>query len=397
MLEPPIPLAIHLSLELESSHTKWGRYWLGLDMTNDTDELVSIVIADWQKKLLQIDRRNNALYFKPGRAVEIINIAPDTLDEDLIASRSGLSFDFTEPRRRRGRGFLPPEPDEEESEVEEPVVVPVDIDTSLNIYDLLNRLKILKRKDKEWEDEQGINVLFLAIGILEWVDQDGEAALSPLILIPCDLNQNSPRDPYYLQRESDDAEGNATLIYALSEQGVQLQDYNGESLSEYIQSVADAVSHHSDWTVTSAIYLSTFSYSKLPMWKDLEKMRIDGISHPLVRSLAGDDRDQPAGSLPDELPDERALAGGRLDDLLDVKDQHVVLAADFSQLKAIELARSGANMVIHGPPGTGKSQTISNIIAALLADGQRVLFVSEKTAALDVVKRRLEECQLGVF
>ena len=74
-----------------------------------------------------------------------------------------------------------------------------------------------------------------------------------------------------------------------------------------------------------------------------------------------------------------------------------MLPADFSQLRAIEQARNGGNLVIHGPPGTGKSQTIANLIATLLADGKRVLFVSEKTAALDVVKRRLEDCGLGVF
>ena len=96
-------------------------------------------------------------------------------------------------------------------------------------------------------------------------------------------------------------------------------------------------------------------------------------------------------------PRDPDLVGGRLDDLLDMHDQYTVLPADFSQLRAIEEARRGENLVIHGPPGTGKSQTIANLISTLLADGKRVLFVSEKTAALDVVKRRLEECSLGVF
>ncbi len=83
--------------------------------------------------------------------------------------------------------------------------------------------------------------------------------------------------------------------------------------------------------------------------------------------------------------------------MLDIRDQYAVVDADFSQLRAIELARSGANLVIHGPPGTGKSQTIANIIATLIAEGRRVLFVSEKTAALDVVKRRLTKVGLGGF
>ena len=88
---------------------------------------------------------------------------------------------------------------------------------------------------------------------------------------------------------------------------------------------------------------------------------------------------------------------GRLDDLLQIRDQYTILPTDFSQLQAIEQARQGGNLVIHGPPGTGKSQTIANLIATLLADRKRVLFVSEKTVALDVVKSRLEKCDLGVF
>jgi hypothetical protein len=95
--------------------------------------------------------------------------------------------------------------------------------------------------------------------------------------------------------------------------------------------------------------------------------------------------------------DDDELSGARLDDLLSVHDQHAVVDADFSQLRAIQLARSGVNLVIHGPPGTGKSQTIANIVATLIAEGRRVLFVSEKTAALDVVKRRLTEVGLGEF
>ena len=94
---------------------------------------------------------------------------------------------------------------------------------------------------------------------------------------------------------------------------------------------------------------------------------------------------------------DEELCGGGLDDLLPVKEQFTVLPADYSQLSAIELARRGGHLVVFGPPGTGKSQTIANMIATLLADGKRVLFVSEKTAALDVVKRRLEECELGCF
>ncbi|MCY4614997.1 MAG: AAA domain-containing protein, partial [Chloroflexi bacterium] len=126
-------------------------------------------------------------------------------------------------------------------------------------------------------------------------------------------------------------------------------------------------------------------------------MREHGVQSELTRQLAGDAQEEERTGVPPVTPPLEDLAGGRLDDLLDVRDQHAVLPADYSQLRAIQQARSGANLVIHGPPGTGKSQTIANLVATLLADGKRVLFVSEKTAALDVVKRRLEQCGLGSF
>jgi primosomal protein N' len=137
----------------------------------------------------------------------------------------------------------------------------------------------------------------------------------------------------------------------------------------------------------------------MAMWEDLDEMRRNGTEHPVVRALAGDQealRPRRETAAPG-LPEERELQGGGLDDLLPVQEQFTVLPADHSQLRAIESTRRGGHLVVHGPPGTGKSQTIGNLIATLLADGKRVLFVSEKTAALDVVKKRLEDCELGCF
>ena len=131
----------------------------------------------------------------------------------------------------------------------------------------------------------------------------------------------------------------------------------------------------------------------------MKSLRKKGIDHPLVQQLAGGRPDESVGGdgSPTAFPPDSELQGGKLDDLLSLADQHAVLKADFSQLQAIEAARGGRNLVVHGPPGTGKSQTITNIIATLIADGKRVLFVSEKRAALDVVKRNLEACDLGIL
>ena len=369
---------------------------------NDHDAAIRERIGDWAKRLLQLDRRNNLLYFKPGRsAVGITSVSPNELDERLRRARRGLEFPYVPPFHSRRRGFVP----QDESETTDgPTVQRGDLTTDCDPFDLQRRLRNLQRKDREWEEEQGLNVLFLAVGFLNWVDEDGEQARSPLMLIPCDLERASPRDPYRLVREDDDSTDNPTLRLKLALQGIDLPEFRGdsaedESIEAYIDSLDALVGGREGWSVDHEIALGTFSYSKLSMYEDLARMIEHGVQSDLTRVLAGAEVEtgEATSDRASSAPRDTDLVGGRLDDLLDLRDQFTVLAADFSQLRAIEEARRGGNLVIHGPPGTGKSQTIANLIATLIADGKRVLFVSEKTAALDVVKRRLEECDLGVF
>ena len=341
------------------------------------------VIADWQKKLLQLDRRNNLLYFKPGRMAIPLHVSPPEVDTWIDGSTARWRFAHAQ---RIGDDVR---------------VTPGDIETEIEPLDLQRRLNALRRKDREWENEQGLNVLFLAVGFLRWIDEDGQAARSPLTLLPCDLERASPRTAFQLKREDDTAEANATLAHKLRTFDLTLPDVQEQRLSEYLEEVRQTIRGKADWAVEDEVALSTFAYSKLAMYEDLDRMRTEGVDHPLVLQLAGSE--PPAGtgndrSTPSAMPPDGDLHGGRLDDLLALHDQFTVVDADFSQLRAIETARRGdAHLVVHGPPGTGKSQTIVNLVGTLLADGKRVLFVSEKTAALDVVKRRLDECGLGVF
>ena len=366
-----------------------------------TDEVINQRIGEWQTRLLQLDRRNNLLYFKPGRsAVGITGVAPDDLVALLRSVRRGLRFPYQPERPVPRLGFAVAGADSEP----EPEVSVGDLETDCEVGDLQRRLRNLRRRDREWEEEQGLNVLFLALGFLNWVDADGEQARSPLVLIPCDLERKSPREAFRLRREDDDPVANPTLSHRLSGTEIDLPELDGgsaedASIDRYLDAVSSSVAGRVGWSVDRAIVLGTFSYSKLAMYEDLARMRRAGVGSELVRLLAGGGAPLDGGSGAGSATPlaEGQLAGGRLDDLLDVRDQFAVLPADFSQLQAIEEARKGKNLVIHGPPGTGKSQTIANLIATLLADGKRVLFVSEKAAALDVVKRRLEECDLGVF
>ena len=350
---------------------------------------VGAVIGRWQQSLLDLSRRNRLLFFKPGKTfVRLLDREPDTLIEAL-SSRRGLRFDYAERKT----------PEEDESEIR---FVRGDLSADCAPLDLQRRLKGLQKRDIEWDQEQGIKILYLALGFVMWIDEDGYEGRAPLLLLPATLHRASPKDPFVLHRESDEPDTNPTLAYRFTQLGMELPGLGEGSASEYLENVKNLVVGREGWSVDSDIFLSSFAYNKLAMWQDLETLRQDGVSHPLVLEMAaqGQQERPPAtetSDTPSLFPSDEQLTGGKLDDLLELRDQVTVINADFSQLKAIESSRQGQNLVVHGPPGTGKSQTITNIISALIADGKKVLFVSEKRAALDVVKRNLENCNLGVF
>lgn len=354
------------------------------------DAAIAATIGRWQEKLLQLDRRNRLLYFREGRAAVPL---PETSPEEVAAW-------LDSPPKKRWR-FV------ELDDGSRPTRRGGAVRTRLEPKELRRRLTGLRRREREWEEEQGLNVLFLAVGLLEWTDLDRKPAVSPLTLVPCDLARESVSGPWYLKREDDEVESNVTLAHLLRLRfDLTLPEYEEQGIPDYLEAVRNAVADKKEWKVAPEVFLGTFAFSKMAMYEDLERMRTEGVTHPLVRRLAGGEPktdsngEDPAagGEGPSALPPDEDLPGGKLDDLLEVRDQYTVVDADFSQLRAIDAARRGeTDQVIHGPPGTGKSQTITNMIAGLLADGKRVLFVSEKTAALDVVKKRLDDCGLGGF
>lgn len=244
--------------------------------------------------------------------------------------------------------------------------------------------------------EQGIEILYLSFGLLEWYESESSDQLfrSPLVLLPVRIERETALSPFQIVPTGEDPFLNPVLVRLLSVSfAIELlyssddNDKTWEALLEYLRS---QLAGFHRWDIIDENYLGLFSFAKFAMYQDLESHREEFLAHPVIQMLTG---------LVSDFADDDIYipSADRLDDETTPKDTFHVLDADASQHEAIEAAKRGRHLVIQGPPGTGKSQTITNIIAEFLASGRSVLFVSEKMAALQVVYKRLEEAKLSKF
>ena len=249
-------------------------------------------------------------------------------------------------------------------------------------------------------EEGGANTLFLVFGMLEWQEEkDAEARhLAPILLVPVALTRQSVRSGFRLTRHDDDALVNPTLIQKLWQDfnlklpafDVLPADDKGIDVGKILQIFRLQVAELKGWEVKDQVQLGIFSFTKYLMWKDLQDRQKQLRESPVVAHLINN----PGKAFADS---DIGFDPSTLHDTHRPQDLFAPMLSDSSQLRAICVASDGKNLVVEGPPGTGKSQTITNLIAHLLATGKTVLFVSEKMAALEVVHRRLNSLGLGAF
>jgi very-short-patch-repair endonuclease len=262
--------------------------------------------------------------------------------------------------------------------------------------ELAKTLEAITRKWKAEYDDRGIHTLHFVWGLLKWMDPGSQQEwIAPLILIPVELSRPERGETYELAPTGDDARLNPALRVKLeSDFGVNLpeMDLEESTLADVRLRVEEAIGKKlpEGWNIESHAAVGMFSFAKEPMYRDLVENASLISAHPTIQSLA-------LGKLVSAaLPqvDVQVPPEDRLDDVQQPSDSFSVLDADSSQRLAIEAAIRGQSFVLMGPPGTGKSQTIANVIAELVARGKSVLFVSQKAAALDVVANRLGEADL---
>lgn len=254
------------------------------------------------------------------------------------------------------------------------------------------------------EEEQGVSILYLACGFLKWKEADSSDVYryAPLLLIPVDLSRNTARGQFRLKFRDEEISTNLSIqARLLQDFGIRLPDIPEDAIDNkdwsplaYFQEIKERTQSQTGWEVMEhEILLWFFSFTKYLMYRDLSPAswpeEANLSQNPLIRGLLVEGFGE-LESLPPLVGDDEPI-----DEKLNPADVVHVSDADSSQAVVIAEIAEGRNLVVQGPPGTGKSQTITNAIAAAVQAGKRVLFISEKMAALDVVKRRLGEIGLG--
>ncbi len=367
-----------------------------------------------RRDVLDLSLRNPLLNFRPSkrRGLEVTDELSRETFRILVGSERVMYF-LTAPEDQASPSPHPPDdtpsdvPAELLALLSQPASDPNGtaarhtdnkLQTALTLAGLNLRLRETFRQARLSIEEQGVNILYLALGMLRWHESDSSDTerRAPLVLIPVKLTRSGVRENFKLSWTKDEIEPNLSLEAKLKQDfNVRLPEMPPEDdldVDDYLARVERAVAKQPRWSVArNEIHLNFFSFSKLLIYKDLDPAswpeENQPADHPLVQQLFGGDG---FAREPSEFGEEE-YSGGDLGEV----GLHPVLDADSSQTLAVLDAMNGRNLVIQGPPGTGKSQTITNLIGEALARGKTVLFVAEKMAALEVVKRRLDTVHLG--
>ncbi|WP_218015987.1 DUF4011 domain-containing protein, partial [Neokomagataea thailandica] len=362
-------------------------------------------IQQWQRKLLNLTTSNNLLSIRSGKSMLRLHCPSPAVLEDMLAAEKTLRLVPMPDLAASGRDQKIYEQQNHATladELAEQALQRQEVMSELPKDKLDAALIELFRKTRASFEEGGANTLFLAFGVLKWkkAPNDEKAYRAPLILVPVQLDRKSVQSGMTMKAHEDEARFNLTLLellrqdFALEIPGLDgdlPKDQSGLDVDAIWRRVREAVCDMPGFEVVPEVVLGSFSFAKYLMWRDLVERGADLKESPVVHHLI--ERD---GSVHLDDGDDFPKAE-QMDQRVDPAQLFTPLPADSSQLVAVYASAEGRNFVLDGPPGTGKSQTIANIIAHNMALGRRVLFVAEKQAALDVVQRRLASKGLGPF
>ncbi len=366
------------------------------------DEIFRTKQQMWERKLLDLTMRNTLVNFKSTRSsvqfltkdcTSLVNALFAGGDYTLVSRPEELGDDLI----RTGGLYLSPKtvPDK---------LLRAELDqkrlcTYQEEKELANALTNLYRSARTSVEESGANPLYLAVGFLRWYENErsSKECYAPLVLLPVELARRTSPRGFVMRLRDEEPQFNITLLellrnnFGLNITGLDPLPKTEDSidLGTVFHTLERSLSANKRWEILEVAALSNFSFSKFIMWNDLHNRSEELGASRMVNALVhgySDRHDAPLFLSPNEL-DEQVLPA----------DVAAPLPCDSSQLAAIHAAAQGASFVLHGPPGTGKSQTIANMICNALYSGKSVLFIAEKMAALNVVQKRLDALGLSPF
>ena len=359
-------------------------------------------VERWQRKLLDLSLRNRLLNFVASKQTVPFRCPDVAVLEDALADGKKFRAVSLSDENPIGDRTLSPEDSRRvEEQVAKEAFEKKQIVVPLTGQEMNKRLLTLFRRANSDMQEGGTNTLFLAVGFLRWKKTEGDTRdyRAPLLLIPVKLERRSAQSAFRVAHHEDDVRINFTLLEFLKRdfqiripelEGDLPSDESGIDVERVLEVMRRRVKDVAHFEVVEALALSTFSFAKYLMWKDLVD-RADRLrENRLVKHLIDGPEEEFAGR-----SGSATVEPNEIDRRHSPRSLFAPLPADSSQLAAVIAAAKGADFYLVGPPGTGKSQTITNMIAQCLAEGKTVLFVAEKAAALDVVHRRLVASGLG--
>jgi len=350
----------------------------------------------WERKLLDLGLRNALINMRFSRMVPLLSASLDAV-EDSLASGNDFSILPRPADWNVQKEFLDFEMLHELGDMQGLIQAEFQnrrLRSALSEGELARKIKELYRSSRVALEENGANALYLALGLLRWYEtaRSTKPRYAPLILLPVELVRRGANRGYVIRLRDDEPQMNITLLEKLSQDfGIGIsgldplpQDEHGVNTRQVFSVIRKAVMGQQRWDVLESACLGIFSFSQFVMWNDIrnrsDELEKNKIVHSLMEGrLCWDAKPMTLG---DQVPEDGVF---------------LPLSADASQLYAIQAASRGESFVLHGPPGTGKSQTITALIANSLAQGQSVLFVAEKMAALEVVQKRLSGIGIGPF
>jgi len=355
----------------------------------------------WERKLLDLTLRNNLLNLHITRnMLQLVDIDVSHLEDTLSEGKSFSILPNPNAQILRKYNLLT-HPLHHSSPLYQMANDELKYNRLLTHYhqeDLENILIYIHKNAKQAIEETGSSTLYLAVGLLKWYDRKTpeKPRYAPVLLIPVEISRRSVNSKFTLKSREEEVMINITLVEFLR-QGYELNlssleelptDEKGIDVSKVMGILRRAVMQLKGWDVEEQLVLGNFSFSKLILWKDIVVHQDELLKSDMVRSLV-------EGKLIFNTNREPLSA----DEVENINSESLMLpiSTDVSQMEAVLAAQQGLSFILHGPPGTGKSQTITNIIADALYHGKRVLFVAAKKAALDVVHRRLEKIGLAPF